>query len=277
MAIRTEHSSLRQGLVGCWVPSLGASGLSLIDRSGRNNNATLTNMGGQDNWRASGSGVALNFDGTNDFCLGSSGSGFPLGASPRALSAWFRFSANVNAEFIAYGGNAAAGHRFALFREVTGGIGVEIGSAGQQAAWTYDTLWHHLACSFDASVSTLSAAKVFLDGVQLTTTGNTATALNTQQTGITIGAISGATTVYLMNGQLDDLRLYSRALPLAEIRLLASRRGIGLTPLPDRAAGLPRRFSVNVGGTWRSADSYVNVGGVWKLGQPSVNVGGVWK
>ena len=80
-----------------------------------------------------------------------------------------------------------------------------------------------------------------------------------------------------MFGGIDDLRIYSRALTPAEIRILASRRGIGLTPLPDRAAGLPRRFSVNVGGDWRSADSYVNVGGVWKLGQPSVNVGGVWK
>jgi hypothetical protein len=76
---------------------------------------------------------------------------------------------------------------------------------------------------------------------------------------------------------LDDIRLYNRALTPAEIRLLASRRGIGLTPLPDRAAGLPRRLSVNVGGTWRPSDAYVNVGGTWKLGQASTNVAGVWK
>jgi hypothetical protein len=76
---------------------------------------------------------------------------------------------------------------------------------------------------------------------------------------------------------LDDIRIYSRALTAPEISLLASRRGIGLKPLPDRAAGLPRKLSVNVGGTWREADSYVNVGGAWKLSQASVNVAGNWK
>ena len=81
-----------------------------------------------------------------------------------------------------------------------------------------------------------------------------------------------------MNGQIDDTRVYDRALTPAEIRLLASRRGIGLTPLPHRAAGLPRKLSVKIGGDWRAADAYVNVGGgVWKLGQASVNVAGTWR
>ena len=88
---------------------------------------------------------------------------------------------------------------------------------------------------------------------------------------------SSLTNPYFCAARFDDIRLYNRALTLSEIRLLASRRGIGLTPLPDRAAGLPRRFSVNVGGTWRAADAYVNVGGDWRLSPPSVNVGGVWK
>jgi len=77
--------------------------------------------------------------------------------------------------------------------------------------------------------------------------------------------------------EMDDVRIYDRSLTPAEIRLLASRRGIGLTPLPDRAAGLPRKLSVNVGGTWRPSDAYLNVGGTWKLAQASVNVAGVWK
>jgi hypothetical protein len=80
-----------------------------------------------------------------------------------------------------------------------------------------------------------------------------------------------------LQGSWDDARLYNRALTLPEIRLLASRRGIGLSPLPDRAAGMPRKLSVNVGGDWRPADAYVNVAGAWKLAQASVNVGGTWK
>jgi hypothetical protein len=88
---------------------------------------------------------------------------------------------------------------------------------------------------------------------------------------------SNVSNAYWFDGWMDDIRLYNRALTLAEIRLLASRRGIGLSPLPDRAAGLPRKLSVNVGGAWRPSDSYINVGGTWKLAQASVNVAGVWK
>jgi hypothetical protein len=90
-----------------------------------------------------------------------------------------------------------------------------------------------------------------------------------------LGSLSG--TGQFLNGSLDDVRLYNRSLTPSEIYLLASRRGIGLSPLPDRAAGLPRKLNVNVGGTWRPSDAYINVGGTWKLGQASLNVSGVWK
>jgi hypothetical protein len=105
--------------------------------------------------------------------------------------------------------------------------------------------------------------------------GATSSVVNT--TNAALGLFGRGTTSSYGEALYDDLRIYNRILTLAEIRLLASRRGIGLQPLPDRAAGLPRRFSVNVGGTWREADSYVNVGGVWRLSQPSVNVAGTWR
>jgi hypothetical protein len=100
-------------------------------------------------------------------------------------------------------------------------------------------------------------------------------AANFTRQSVWLGAISGTGT--FLNGQLDDIRIYNRALTAAEIRLLASRRGIGLTPLPDRAAGLPKKLSVNVGGTWRNGDSYVNTGSGWRLGVPFVNVAGTWR
>jgi hypothetical protein len=80
-----------------------------------------------------------------------------------------------------------------------------------------------------------------------------------------------------LQGSWDDARLYNRALTLAEIRLLASRRGIGQTPLPDRAAGMPRKLFVNDAGTWRNGDAYVNTGSEWRLGIPSVNDAGTWR
>ena len=91
------------------------------------------------------------------------------------------------------------------------------------------------------------------------------------------GRSRSTSQTFTLNANWDDIRLYNRALTASEIRLLASRRGIGLSPLPDRAAGMPRKLFVNVGGTWRDGDAYVNVGGTWKLGTPFVNAGGTWK
>jgi hypothetical protein len=114
---------------------------------------------------------------------------------------------------------------------------------------------------------------VFTNGVRSTTAPQSVTGTFSLNS---LGRFAGNTT-YLWDGYLDDIRIYDRAITLSEIRLLASRRGIGLTPLPDRAAGMPRKLFVNVGGTWRDGDAYVNVGGAWKLGTPFVNAGGTWK
>jgi hypothetical protein len=55
--------AITDGIVGCWSPSLGASGYRLLDRSGRGNHGTLTNMASTD-WTGTAKGVALSYSGT---------------------------------------------------------------------------------------------------------------------------------------------------------------------------------------------------------------------
>jgi hypothetical protein len=275
--MRFEHQSLRQGLVGAWCPSLGASGLSLIDRSGRNNHGTLVNMAGQDNWRASGSGVALDFDGTNDHVVLSPVlSGRPV----LTVTFWARPTSTSSRIELAEGTNSTirAGYAFSedgnayLLPGSTAGFGFCNWSSRGVARFI------HYAGVFDSTAATnAERARIFLNGVQQTLTF--------------VGTIPTTATVFTGNllfglrpdfsspssGLLDDIRIYNRALTPAEIRLLASRRGIGLLPLPDRAAGLPRKLSVNVGGTWRPADAYVHDGTAFRLSEAKINVGGVWK
>ena len=259
-----EHQSLRQNLIRAWCPSLGASGLTLIDRSGRNAHGTLTNMAGQDNWQASGSGVALNFDAVNDYVA----CGATLtGAFTYSAWCWLR---TFGASGKAVHGTLASEVYVPVFRSTTTVIAVDSPFQERFFAGSISLLkWSHVC----VTRQTDNLVSVFLDGIRSTTAPQSITGTVTLTS---LGRYSGNTT-YLWDGYLDDIRIYDRALTPAEIRLLASRRGIGLTPLPDRAAGVPRRWSVNVGGDWREADSYVNVGGVWRLGQPSVNVGGVWR
>ena len=280
--LRTEHSSLRQGLVGAWCPSLGASGLSLIDRSGRTGHGTLGNMAGQDNWQASGSGVSLAFDGVNDNVPVINRLGL-LGNAIYSCSLWAQVPSGVSGTLV-WDGIANATPAPLAFRVASGGvIQISSGITGCTVSGAFTAgVWTHFTLVYPGTVvrdTLLYSNARYLGAVTETNGVGTANvALNWLSTAVpTIGTLGTGGTFSNFRGQIDDVRVYNRVLTPAEIRLLASRRGIGLTPLPDRAAGLPRRWSVNVGGTWRAADSYINVGGTWRLGQPSVNVGGTWK
>jgi len=280
---RQEFSSLRQGLVGAWCPSLGASGLSLIDRSGRNNHGTLTNMGGQDNWRLSGSRIALNFDGINDYV--SIPLVEPLASLqvPMTISAWCYKTTGANGSVITQYKSLVSSQLIKLAAYSTTEFAYYTSTAAggyQRVAYssipTLNT-WHCLTWVVQGTLSQ-PVCRLGTDGNEqsfslaaMSTTPDVSVPL------IIAADWSGGVAAEFNSISLDDVRIYNRALTTAEIRLLASRRGIGLSPLPDRGGGLPRKLSVNVGGTWRSADSYVNVGGTWKLGQASTNVAGTWR
>ncbi len=258
---RHEYPSLRQGLIRAWCGSLGASGLTLIDRSGRDAHGTLTNMAGQDNWQASGSGVALNFDGVNDYVA--CGAVLP-GAF--TYSAWC-YLRTIGTGKCVHGGVVTEVYTAVFTSTLTF---VQSGIQGRSFAGTIPLLrWSHVCVVRQPD----NLVSVFIDGVRSTTAPQSVTGTFTLNS---LGRYATNTT-YLWDGYLDDIRIYDRAITPAEIRLLASRRGIGLQPLPDRAAGMPRKLFVNVGGTWRDGDAYVNVGGAWKLGTPFVNAGGTWK
>jgi hypothetical protein len=276
---RHEYLSLRQGLVGAWCPSLGASGLTLIDRSGLNNHGTLTNMAGQDNWQASGSGVTLQFDGSNDHCLVNHTRALDIPSSGTlTISAWVFRTANV-ADYETLltkrlSSGATANYELSFNNTSTGNskaFGFYSGSSFTVSTTLVPLLqWTHVG-----SVSTASGTTYYVDGRAGGTSATVAASPNTHP--FKIGGVAGSPETQFLSARVDDIRVYSRALTLSEIRLLASRRGIGLQPLPDRSAGMPRKLFVNDAGTWRDGDAYVNTGSEWRLGIPSVNDAGTWR
>jgi hypothetical protein len=138
-------------------------------------------------------------------------------------------------------------------------------------------VWSHVAVVYPGTL--IADAVFFCNGVSFGTgtPEGAGSAVANNFGGATVYIGSTRSLAQFFNGQLDDVRLYNRALTAPEIRLLASRRGIGLSPLPDRAAGLPRKLSVNVGGDWRPADAYVHNGTAFRLSDAKINVAGMWK
>jgi hypothetical protein len=236
----------------------------------------MVNMAGQDTWQAIGGSVSVGLDGVNDYV--------DLGAMSRlslttaiTMSAWIypvSFAAN----------------RIRVLD--SSGIGFKIGTnspfsdvnAFVSANTVAETLtvngvvslnvWSHIAATWSSG----DAISVFVNGSRpATAKGSTSASGSIVSTGILdLGRI--ASFSLYGNQQNDDVRIYNRVLTVAEIRLLASRRGIGLQAQTTRHASLPRKISLNVANTWKDCDCYINdPSGVPKLTTPSQNVFGVWK
>jgi hypothetical protein len=237
----------------------------------------LTNMGGQTSWQPVAGAPAVTLDGTNDFSLSSDRTGL-AGNVPWSVAFWL-YSSATGGTVIYSGGGSSAGLGILVRLGTSGSMSYSGGTTSCTIGNAFDSgKWTHGVFVYPGTV--IRETIYYKNGVRLGTVSESPAnaanvAANYVRQSVWLGSLSG--TGQFLNGSLDDVRLYNRSLTPSEIYLLASRRGIGLSPLPDRAAGLPRKMSVNVGGTWRPADAYLNVGGAWKLGQASLNVSGVWK
>ena len=215
--------AITDGIVGCWTPSLGASGYRLLDKSGRGNHGTLTNMT-SDDWTGVSirgvSGRALDYDGSNDFV----NLGIPVisGAASRTISVWARFrtvaTGGVNRILYSQGTAATNNSQFAFGQNGIGGTWYFQGFANNFSFGLGDTLWHHHAVTYNGT-----AVSWFIDGVLQTTSSRT---LSTNAGGHAIG-YNTAQGGNFFDGQVAELAIYNQAATPADA-LELYRRGEGV-------------------------------------------------
>lgn len=219
-ASEAAYPALWKGLVGAWVPSLGVTGGTLRDVSRRGNHGTLTNMDPATDWQVSG-GWSLDFDGSNDYVAVGS---HQWSETPNTISLWVRPTTTGANQYLFDGGTSSA---FGF------GVSIRIMNTRQIRYWSYNAnfnvttaatvsagKWYHIAGSFDGSTS-----RVFING-----------ALAGSRTGDSLDSVTGSYRIASSqilggpaNGKMDDVRFFQRALTPAEIKTLATERGIGLT------------------------------------------------
>lgn len=276
---RQEHQSLRQGLVGAWCPSLGGGASLLPDFGPRRAHLTCTSVALQ----GTSGGVAAETNGTSSVAQTTAVASVLNGSTTASVSCWLWRSATTQTVAAGFANSALGAltncRRVSAiwFTDANIYVSVENGPPAYASTPLSGTGWRHVAWSFTgAGASNATRLSVFVDGIAVTPsfTGTMPSSLSTDLGPFCVGKDS---TDRFGAGRYDDIRVYNRALTASEIRLLASRRGIGLSPLPDRAAGMPRKLSVNVGGVWRPADAYVHDGTAFRLSDAKINVGGVWK
>ena len=231
----SRYASLRQGLVGCWVPSLGASGFRLIDRSGYGNHGTLANMDPGTDWIPSGGKLALDFDGSNDYVA------LPSRVLPQngfSVSLWVKVVSSASTYVIisAYNGFGSTNY-FQLFQlgsTYTFRILQDDSNYIGRTGGVTSTNWTHICGTWDGQ--TLSGGiAISVNGVRVDT-ANSASGSFTAPFASSIASYIGCQFVSgspnaLTAGLIDDIRFYNRALTPQEIRLLyTGGRGVGLQP-----------------------------------------------
>jgi hypothetical protein len=250
-------ANITSGLIGWWKLDDG-SGATAADSAG---SATMTVSGAT--WTAGRINGGMNFDGTDDV-LAVADPNLVEGISAVTISAWAQSDVTVttNGRGIVAQHTGSGGDNFNLLLINSDDIGciIDTGAGGvtANAAMTLqDTGWHHYACVYNGSNIIL-----YIDGMahpdQPALTGNIIASTNP----LSIGQYD---TSRNWDGQIDDVRIYSRALSASEVTQLFQWGG-GCTG-PDGAQGdLYYNTSRNVmqyceGRNWRPMGKDPGTGG----------------
>lgn len=214
-----KYPSLWDGCVGAWCPSLGQTGLTLRDESVFGNHGTLQNMDPANDWVVSGGKGALDFDGVDDYVTLQTVNSMLV--DRMTISAWVKVdnegvspdshpiltTVGSYAYYFTVGGRYVNFYRGGPETWVTGSTQFSVGS------------WVHVAGVYDSSLRS-----VWLNGRLDGSVADSTPANHTANGSVYIAARGDYPLEFF--GQLDDVRLYNRALTPSEIRLLATRRGV---------------------------------------------------
>lgn len=235
---------IARGLVGAW-PFYEGGGSKLHDVSGNNNHGTLTNMSPATDWVAGRHGYALDFDGTDDYVsLADDGDldlseiytisawintdelGGTTGGSDRAIYSNYREdnASPYNGVAFSLGGYGTSdGGQIRLFHNDNGGS-PPYPVVHSDATTISTDQWYHVAATLDSG----DTARIYIDGVEANSGTISETADFTGATPNIGRAHSSASTSNpygAFNGQIDDVRIYNRALTAKEIALIAAGLG----------------------------------------------------
>lgn len=225
-------SRLRAGLVGHWISGLG-SGLTWFDSTGYGNHGVLTN-GGFWTTGFNSSRIAWGGSGDNDYVEVPSADILDL-THVGTLTSWYYLNVTSASGMIVNRGNIwgdrnGYGLEFyspsgVLYAEMANGstynaVSSTLGGVGNT--------WIHAVMMWDGTTLYL-----YINGAQVASGSQTIDATPSGQI-FRIGANGGLSAVAPLNGRVDDVRVYNRALSTAEIKCLADPAFLAVVPMGRR-------------------------------------------
>ena len=232
-------------LVGHWQLNEG-SGTVFADSSPSGNDGFLPLTSKLPEWSTDtpttdfGNPYSLKFDPSGRSFVDTTFEGIG-GSDARTISAWIKTNSTAGQSIVSYGARDANGRKW-HFRinpdgapRVPGAVRTEAQGGNQTGSTDLsDGMWHHVVSVFPGGANGDNADVLhYVDGVLETGTGTTDEPINTGIGGaspaVSIGARrqSPPALENFMDGWIDDVRMYNRALSESEIQ------GLGTSPTTD--------------------------------------------
>lgn len=223
-----EFEWMRENLLGLWCPSFsGATHQNLPDISGNNNLGRLINFDRNLAWKTDGVKIGLDFDGLNDQVLFDRGLQIPINTT-YTVTAWIKKT--VLGVAGRNGGIFRGSNTFLVTGETSGRLWARHNNINIASDASGPVLlnagWCHVGLSWDGV-----RANLIFNGVVAFSVATTSSEA------FTISALGFQGTNFLL-GELDDVRIFNRALTPQQIRnqYLANRGGGILHEPPKRRA-----------------------------------------
>jgi hypothetical protein len=223
-ASESANPNLWKGLVGAWMPSFGVTGNTLKDVSGNGNDGTLTNMDAATDWVTTSKGLALDFDGVNDYVsVDQSSLASIRGGSEFSVSFLVKKSASYkDASIGAWHHTSRNGFFVEWYIDGNLYFGNSNGGSNNNVAslnWSID--FQHIVCVFNGKETTNAAkGKIYANGksLNISSAGLNTTTVSNYAVDFTIGRLTDYPL--LTTGNITNVTLYNRALSPSEIKQL---------------------------------------------------------
>lgn len=211
------------GLVGHWKFDEG-SGSFAADASGFGNDGTMVNGAG---WTGGKFGTAANLDGANDYVSAASSASINNPRTGMTVAMWINLRSAVNVYgclagrrwgpgwddlWVLYYDNSDGQNRYSFGARTSDAVYV----TGPSSLGDLNS-WVHIAGTYDGS-----RIRVYRNGAEIASAALTGT-IPTESSALFLGAGDNGNTGIgeYLNGAMDDVRLYDRALSASELQSLA--------------------------------------------------------
>ena len=227
----TDKDTLRNGLVGHWTMD-GKDVVNgvLQDKSGNGNNGQLVNIATSTFYTLGKIGQAFKFDGVDDSVNMGNVLNFERTDS-FSFVAWVKRNQTGSADQIItkmINGGAYTGYMLAFSSTDTIIFYIRnnisnVAAVGTTGAFSGVDKWYHIVATYNGS-SLAAGMKIYVNG-NLVSAGAienslSASIVNTQPLQLAIRGTTINATSNPLNGSLDDVRIYNRALSASEIQQL---------------------------------------------------------